>query len=113
MSNSRDRTIESSGNVFADLGLPDAGDMLLKSQVALAIGDLMKERGLTQEAAARIMDVKQPDVSNLLRGRFRNFSLERLLRCLRALGGDVDIKISTRAAVEEPRREGRLRVRVA
>lgn len=101
-----------SGNIFADLGLPDADELLLKSQLALAIGELVERHGLSQTAAARRMGLAQPDVSNLVRGRLRSFSLERLLKCLRALGGDVEIQLDTHRAADA-QHEGRLSLRVA
>src|SRR5262249_36068760 len=78
-----------SGNVFADVGLPDAELHLLKAEIVSRIDDILKERRLTQAAAARIMGISQPDVSKMLRGLFRGFSVERLLVFLAALGQDV------------------------
>ncbi|MGH6960229.1 MAG: helix-turn-helix domain-containing protein [Dongiaceae bacterium] len=74
-----------SGNVFADVGLPDAELHLLKAEIVNRIDDILKERRLTQAAAARLMGISQPDVSKMLRGLFRGFSLERLLLFLAAL----------------------------
>src|SRR5690349_9495727 len=84
---------KSSGNVFADIGLPNADEHLIKAQLVTKIGGLMKARGLKQVAAAKLFGVKQPDVSNMLRGDFRQFSVERLLRFLVALGQDVEIVV--------------------
>ncbi len=89
----------SSGNVFADLGLPNAGEHLVKARLVLKIDALLRARGLKQAEAARLFGVKQPDVSKLLRGDFRQFSVERLLKFLVALDQDVEI-------VVRPRREG-------
>jgi predicted XRE-type DNA-binding protein len=83
----------SSGNVFADIGLPNAQDHLVKAQLVYKIDGLMKARGLKQVAAAKLFGVKQPDVSKMLRGDFRQFSVERLLRFLVALGQDVEIVV--------------------
>jgi predicted XRE-type DNA-binding protein len=80
-----------SGNVFADLGLPDAEDMLLKSQLVMALRRLIDERKLTQSKAAEIIGVSQPDLANVLRGKFRGFSAERLMRMLTAFDQDVEI----------------------
>jgi len=80
-----------SGNVFADLGLPDADELLIKAQLVYKIDGLMKKRGLKQIEAAKLFGVKQPDVSKMLRGDFRQFSVERLMRFLVALGQDVEI----------------------
>ena len=83
-----------SGNVFADIGLPNSGEHLVKAKLAFKIGGLMRERGLRQTDAASLFGVKQPDVSKLLRGDFRQFSVERLMRFLVALGQDVEIVVS-------------------
>jgi len=88
---------ESSGNVFADIGLPDAADHLVKAKLVFKIDALMRERGLKQVDAARLFGVKQPDVSKMLRGDFRQFSVERLMRFLVALGQDVEIIIKPHA----------------
>ena len=85
--------IESSGNVFADLGLPDADEMLAKAELAIKIADILRQRHLTQIQAAAILGVDQPKVSALIRGRLSGFSVERLLRFLLLLGADVSIMI--------------------
>ena len=88
---------ESSGNIFADLGLPDAEDMLLKSQITVQLMRLIKARKLTQDAAAKRIGIGQPDLSNILRGRFRGFSVERLMRMLTAFDQDIEIRMRPRA----------------
>src|SRR5208283_5092366 len=88
--------IESSGNVFADLGLPDADEMLAKAELAIKIADILRQRRLTQTQAAAILGVDQPKVSALIRGRLSGFSIERLLRFLLLLGTDVSITIKPR-----------------
>jgi len=70
-----------------------ADDTILKAQLVRKIEALLKERGLKQAQAAQLFGVKQPDVSKLLHGEFRQFSLERLLRFLVALGQDVEIVV--------------------
>jgi predicted XRE-type DNA-binding protein len=86
------RTYEvGSGNVFADIGVPNAEEHLVKARLVYKIDTLLKERGLKQAEAAGLLGVKQPDVSKMLRGDFRQFSVERLLRFLVALGQDVEI----------------------
>jgi predicted XRE-type DNA-binding protein len=82
-----------SGNIFADLALPDADEHMLKARVVLFIAKRIEQLGLTQQVAAKKIGVAQPDVSNILRGRFEGFSLERLLGCVRALGNDIEIKV--------------------
>jgi predicted XRE-type DNA-binding protein len=82
-----------SGNVFADIGFPNAEEHLVKAQLVYKIDRLMKVRALKQVDAAKLFGVKQPDVSKMLRGDFRQFSVERLLRFLVALGQDVEIVV--------------------
>ena len=82
-----------SGNVFADIGLPNAAEHLVKAQLVYRIDGLMKARRLRQVDAAKLFGVNQPDVSKMLRGDFRQFSVERLLRFLVALGQDVEIVV--------------------
>ena len=82
-----------SGNVFADIGMPNAQEHLVKAQLVYKIDGLMKARSLKQVTAAKLFGVKQPDVSKMLRGDFRQFSVERLLRFLVALGQDVEIVV--------------------
>mgnify|MGYP006316931289 CR=1 FL=1 len=84
---------KSSGNVFEDIGLADAGEHLVKAKLVLKIDVLMRERGLKQVEAAALLGVKQPDISKMLRGDFRQFSVERLMRFLVALGQDVEIAV--------------------
>ena len=82
-----------SGNVFADLGLPDADAHLLKAELVTRVEKIIRQRGLKQVEAAKLLGLSQPDVSRLLRGNFSEYSMERLLRLLTALGRDVDIVI--------------------
>ena len=89
-----------SGNVFADLGFERPEEELLKAQLVREIRDILKRRRLTQAKAADLLGLKQPDVSELVRGRVHKFSLERLLRCVRRLDQDVVVVI-------RPKRAGR------
>jgi predicted XRE-type DNA-binding protein len=98
---------ESSGNVFADMGLPEAEEELTKAQLASHIREAIKRRRLTQAAAAALMGVDQPKVSALLNGRLANFSSERLMRLLTAIGQDVEITVR---AKPRNRAHGRIRV---
>jgi predicted XRE-type DNA-binding protein len=84
---------ESSGNIFADLGLPHPERELLKANLTLQIYRLIKKRGLTQAAAGEILGIKQPHVSALMRNRAGNFSTERLMEFLNALGQDIEITV--------------------
>ena len=79
-----------SGNVFADLDLPDADAHLVKAGLVSRIDDIVRKRGITRTEAARLLGLTPPDVSRLLRGDFREYSLERLFRLLTALGRDID-----------------------
>jgi predicted XRE-type DNA-binding protein len=85
-----------SGNVFADLGLPDADLLLAKAELARQIGSIIEHRHLTQAQAAQILGIDQPKVSSLLRGRLEGFSMERLTLFLVRLGRDVQIVVSNR-----------------
>lgn len=97
------RTYElGSGNVFADVGVPNAEEHLIKASLVYKIGTLMKDQGLKQVEAAELFGVKQPDVSKMLRGDFRQFSVERLLRFLVALGQDVEIVVKPPRDAHQP-----------
>lgn len=89
----RARTEKSNGNVFADLGLPHPEQELLKAKLALQIYRLIRKRGLKQADAGKILGIKQPHVSALMRNRSGSFSVERLMDFLTALGQDVEITV--------------------
>lgn len=82
-----------SGNVFADLGLPEAETHLLKAELVTRIDRIIRQRRLKQVEAAKLLGLSQPDVSRLMRGDFREYSIDRLLRLLTTLGRDVEIVI--------------------
>jgi predicted XRE-type DNA-binding protein len=84
---------KSSGNVFADLGLPHPEQGLLKSRLTLQIYRIVKARGLKQAEAGKILGIQQPHVSLLMRNRSGTFSVERLMEFLTALGQDVEITV--------------------
>ena len=84
---------KSGGNVYADLGFKNAEEHALKAELVRRIAAVMKDQALTQTAAARRLGIEQPDVSKLLKGHFRQFSVERLMRFLVALGQDVEIVV--------------------
>jgi predicted XRE-type DNA-binding protein len=83
-------------NVFKDLGVPHAEEHLVKAQLVFKIDMIMKKRKMKQTEAAALFGVRQPDVSKMLRGEFRQFSVERLLRFLVRLDQDVEIVIRPR-----------------
>jgi len=85
---------ESSGNAFADLGLPDAEQELMKARLTIEIYRIIRERGLTQTEAGKILGIPQPQVSALARNRSGNFSVGRLIEFLTALGQDVKISVT-------------------
>jgi predicted XRE-type DNA-binding protein len=82
-----------SGNVFKDIGMPNAEEHLVKAQLVFKIDAIMKRRRMKQKEAADLFGVRQPDISNMLRGEFRQFSVERLLRFLVKLDQDVEIVV--------------------
>jgi predicted XRE-type DNA-binding protein len=96
-----------SGNVFTDLGYGDAKERTLKVEFAVEVNRLLRSRGLTQAAAARLLGIRQPHVSDLVRYRLERFSVERLMAFLVELGQDVEIRIRSR-----PARGSRAAVRV-
>ena len=83
----------SSGNVFADLGLPDAEKLKIKSGLVIEITRAVRRLGLTQEEAGRRMGIAQPKVSAMMRGDFANLSERKLMECLKHLGYDIEIKV--------------------
>ena len=85
--------VEGSANVFADLGLPHPEQELLKARLTLQIHRVIKARHLTQAQAGELLGIKQPHVSLLVRNRSGNFSVERLMDFLTALGHDVEIRV--------------------
>ena len=90
---SKNRYEKGSPNVFKDIGVPSAEEHFIKAQLVFKIDALLKKRGMKQMDAAKLFQVRQPDISKLLRGEFRQFSVERLLRFLVALDQDVAIVV--------------------
>jgi predicted XRE-type DNA-binding protein len=84
--------VESSGNVYADLGFINAEEMMAKAKLAVLISGIIKERKLTQKKSAEIMGVDQPKVSAILRGSLSGFTIDRLFRFLMAFGMDIIIE---------------------
>jgi predicted XRE-type DNA-binding protein len=91
MANTKPRVTRSSGNVFADLGIKDPDEALLKAQLASRIAQAISAKKLTQAEAGRQLGIDQPKVSALLRGRLKGFSTDRLLKYVRLLGSDVEV----------------------
>lgn len=89
-----DDVIEGSGNVFADLGLPNADQEQTKARLTLEIARIIKDRGLTQVEAAKVLGIQQPHVSALIRNRAGSFSVGRLIDFLTALGRNVEITVT-------------------
>ncbi len=98
----------SSGNVFADLGLPDAEKLKVKSGLVVEIVKAVRRLDLTQEEAAQRMGLTQPKISALLRGDFTNFSDRKLMDCLNRIGYDVEIRVKRANS-----RAGRLTLEIA
>ena len=94
----------SSGNVFADLGFEHPEEELAKAQLIFQIVELVRARGLTQTAAARLLDLPQPKVSVLLRGQGAGFSTDRLIRFLNRLDQDIEIVIRAKPSKRRPAR---------
>lgn len=95
-----DHTV-SSGNVFADLGLPNPQELQAKAALANQIASIVAHRHLTQTETAKLLGTRQPKVSDLLAGRLDGFSIERLIRYLNALDRDVQIVISPKPRSRE------------
>ena len=105
-----ENVVRGSENVFADLGLENPDEELLKAQLAIRLRTLVAARGLTQAQAAKLLSLTQPDVSALVNGRISGFSLERLFGLVRRLGDDVEITLKR---TKNDRRAGRVRLKVA
>jgi predicted XRE-type DNA-binding protein len=96
------QVIDSSGNIFADLGLPCSESDMLKVHIAHAITVTLQKRGLTQVQAAEKIGTDQAKISAIIRGRLKNFTVERLLTFLLHLGRDVNVRISKRYKEDRP-----------
>jgi predicted XRE-type DNA-binding protein len=99
------RATKSSGNVFADIGLPNAAEHSIKADLVLRIAARIKSKGLTQAKAAALLSLAQPDVSKLLRGHFAGYTYERLFGYLNALGERVSIEVSEAKTKKDARLE--------
>jgi predicted XRE-type DNA-binding protein len=90
----------SSGNVFADLGLANSDELLIKAELVRQISKLLDAKHLTQTEAAKLLGIDQPKVSALLNGKLSGFSTERLFKFLNALGSDVEIRVIPKPQLE-------------
>jgi predicted XRE-type DNA-binding protein len=91
---SKARSTKSSGNVFADIGVPNAGEHLAKADLVIGIAAIIRSKRLSQTAAAKLVGIAQPDLSRLMRGHFEGFSYDRLFDILNALGENVRVVVS-------------------
>ena len=105
--NRDDEVVRGSGNVFADLGFPDAAERQAKLRLAFALNQVLDERKLSQAEAAKVLGVGQPKVSALRRYKLSGFSVERLMTLLTALDRDVEIVIKQKP---RSRRTGRISI---
>jgi predicted XRE-type DNA-binding protein len=96
-----------SKNVYADLGMPDADEMLIKAQLVTKIREIIRGRNLVQQEAAALLGMKQPRLSNMLRGDFQGISERKMLDCLTRLGNDVKVLVEP---VSKARTTGRFSV---
>ena len=95
-------TIEmGTGNLFADLGYADADTHLFKAQLVTRMKDVMAERSMTQTAVAKASGVSQPDISRILKGHFRDVSVERIMRMLTRLGLEIDVIVRPQGSVAQ------------
>jgi len=104
MTKRRIEVYEGSGNVFADLGLPNPEERLLKANIVRELHRLIKQRGLTQVKAAKLIGIHQPDLSLLLRGDFDDYSVGRLMKMLTAFEQDIEIVMKPNRKAGKPGR---------
>jgi predicted XRE-type DNA-binding protein len=96
---------ESSTNVYEHLGFPDAGAMLVKAQLVTQIAEILRERGWSQQQAAKVLGLTQPKLSKMLRGQFRGISEMKMMDCLLRLGRAVKIVVGPETQTAEERIE--------
>ncbi|HTB02997.1 MAG TPA: helix-turn-helix transcriptional regulator [Bradyrhizobium sp.] len=97
-----------SGNIFADLGLPDADNHFLKAQIVAELYRLTSERKLTQQKAGMLMGISQPEVSRLFKGHFREYRVDRLMTFLTAFDRDIEIVARPRDKRARKARRGQI-----
>jgi len=98
MNDTKPEIYETRGNIFADLGLPDADNHYLKAQIVAELYRLTTERKLTQAKTGTLLGISQPEVSRLFKGHFREYSIERLISFLTAFNLDIEIVATPRRA---------------
>ena len=98
------KSTKSSGNVFADIGVPNVEEHLAKADLVIGIAAIIRSKKLSQSAAAKLVGLEQPDISRLMRGHFEGFSYDRLFSILNALGENIRIVVSD----AKPGREAKL-----
>jgi predicted XRE-type DNA-binding protein len=108
MTAKKSKVHESIGNIFADLGLPDADNHFLKAQIVAELCRLVSARKLTQEKAGALMGISQPEVSRLFKGNFREYSIERLMAFLTAFDRDVEIVSRPRIKPAKKSKRGKI-----
>jgi predicted XRE-type DNA-binding protein len=97
----------SSGNIFADSGLANYSELLIKAELVRQISELITVRKLTQIEAAKYLEIARPKITDLLRGKLYEFSIDRLFRFLNALGSDVEIRV-----IAKPESDSQAKTRV-
>jgi predicted XRE-type DNA-binding protein len=102
VTNSAETVTPSSGNVFADLGVPNADIALAKANLAHRICEVIRERHLSQARAADVLGVRQPKISDLMRGNLNGYTLDRLLKFLNRLDQDVEISVRSATGRRKP-----------
>ena len=93
---------ESSGNVFADLGLDDAEELLIRAKLGHSVRIILEKKKLKQREIGKLLEIKQPEVSNLMNGRYTLFSQERLFTFLNKLDRKVRVQVTRRRKGESP-----------
>jgi predicted XRE-type DNA-binding protein len=99
------KVTKSSGNIFADIGIPNAAEHSIKADLVLGIAALIKSKGFTHAKAAALLGLAQPDISKLLRGNFSGYTYDRLFGDLNALGEKIRIEVSAAKTKEDARLE--------
>jgi predicted XRE-type DNA-binding protein len=85
---------ESSGNIFADLGLEDSDELYARARIGVHVFRILKDKKLKQREIARVLGIAQPDVSHLMNGHFSRFTTDKLLDFLKRLNQKVKIEVS-------------------